>query len=112
MSSLRISVSSCPPTSHGPAQEERGDRAAMEEPTLDGSTLDDRPLGIREAVDAGGEQRLQRRRHLQVRSILGERRDELFDEQRIALGGLHDPLDRLGHHLPEVAHELGAVGRG
>ena len=48
----------------------------------------------------------------QTGSFLGKRGDELFDEQRVAFGGLHDPLDGVGRALPEVAHELGAVIRG
>ena len=73
------------------------ERAAMEEPPLDRGALDDRTLLGLEAVDARREQRLDRRRHGRVGClrVVGEHREQLLDEERIALGRLDDPALRL-----------------
>ena len=66
----------------------------MEQPTLDRGALQHRALPRLEAIDPGREERLDRRRHALVRrlGIVGEHREHLLDEQRIALGGVDDPI--------------------
>ena len=46
-----------------------------------------------EPVDAGGEERVDRRRHLVIAGprIVGQHREQLLDEERVALGRLDDP---------------------
>ena len=71
-----------------------GDRAAVEQPTFDRGALQHRTLPRLEAIDPGREERLDRRRHRLVRNlgIVGEHGEHLLDEQRIALGGVDDPV--------------------
>ena len=98
ISSLRTSVSRCAPTSARSAlgqercDRRRGGRAVLR-PSRAATTA---RSGSAEAVDAGGEQRLQRRRHLELAvAALGLHGDELLDEERVALRSLDDPLARL-----------------
>jgi len=82
--------------------EKRGDRSAVEEPPLDRATLDNCALRLREQVDARGEERLQRRGHLELAvPALGVHRDKPLDQRRVRLGPLHDPP--AGH--PEVGRK-------
>ena len=69
-------------------------RAAVEQPAFDRSALEHRPLVRLEPVDAGREQRLDRRRHGVVCGvgIVGEHREHLLDEQRVALGRVDDAI--------------------
>ena len=81
-----------------------GDGAAVEQPTFDRSALQHRALPRLEAIDPGREERLDRRRHRLVRSlrIVGEHGEHLLDEQRIALGGVDDPVAKRGSDVPAV----------
>ena len=93
--SLRASASSVPPTPVA-LVDELAHSATVEEPPLDRAALHDSPLLRLEAVDARREQRLDRGRDgVGVRVVL-EVREELFDEERIALGGLDDARAELG----------------
>ena len=67
-----------------------GERASVEAPAFDGGALEHGSLAGLEAVDACGQHGLDARwqRRLPVGSLHG---DELLEEQRISLGGLHDP---------------------
>ena len=54
-----------------------------------------------EPVESGREQRLDRRRHLHGRRVvLGEHRDHLLDEERVAFGCVRDPSPRVGRERP------------
>ena len=64
--------------------------AAVEDLALDRAALEDATLGLVELVEAGGEQRLQRRRHLDFR-VLGRHRQHLGDEERVAGRSVCDP---------------------
>ena len=81
-----------------------GDRAAVEQPTFDRGALQHRTLPRLEAIDPGREERLDRRRHRLVRNlgIVGEHGEHLLDEQRIALGGMDDPVAKRRSDLPAV----------
>jgi hypothetical protein len=66
-----------------------GDRASVEAAAFDGCTLDHRPVGGLEPVDAGCEEGAERRRHEELAvcaEILGLERQQLLDEERVALG--------------------------
>ena len=84
-------------------------RATMEHRPLDGGRGDDRPLVGRQSLDAGGEQRLDRRGHRKVgevgrhdpvvilpgqQLVVDQHRHHLLGEERVTLHGLGDP--RLG----------------
>ena len=72
---------------------ERLQSAVVEHAPDDGSALQHRALGRLELVEAGGEQRLDRRRHADVPvGGVPDERDHLLDEQRVALGAAPDPL--------------------
>ena len=88
-------------------RQELRDGAAVEQPPLDRSALEHRPLTRLEAVDAGGEERMNRRRHGVVCrvGIVGEHGEHLLDEQRVALGRVDDAIaerrsDRSSGHQP------------
>ena len=107
-SSLRRSVSRCPsmPRPHG-RRAELGDRAAVELLADHRRRARRRALVAAEALEARRDQRVDRRRHLDVDAV-GARpsvspsrrstpsstsmRTRLADEQRVALGRLEDPL--------------------
>jgi hypothetical protein len=74
---------------------ERLDVGAAEEPPLDRRSLDDSPLRAVELVEAGGEKRLDRRGHHQllVRPRAGVQREELLEEERVAVGRFDDGRD-------------------
>ena len=74
--------------------QELAERAAVEVPAFDRGTLEHRSLAGLEAVDACCQHGLDARR--QRRLTVGRiHRDELFEEQRVSLRGLHDPCPRL-----------------
>ena len=90
--------------------QQRSDGAAVEEPPFDRAALDHGALRLAEPVDARGEQRLQRRRHLELAVLaLGPHGDELLDEERVPLGRVDDPLPRLLGEIAEPLHERLAV---
>ncbi len=72
---------------------ERHDRAAVEDLALHRAALEHASLARLELVEARSQQRLDRRRHRDVpHPLLGEHRNHLLDEERVAAGGLEDPL--------------------
>ena len=72
---------------------ERLDDAVVEHLAFDGAALEHGALRPVELVEAGCEQRLQRRRHLDLAVVGGlHHRCHLFHEERVAAGGLQDPL--------------------
>ena len=75
-------------------------------PALDRGALDHRPFGRREGVEARREQSLERRGNTDIAVGLRPKRDELFNEERIPLGGVKDALARL---LVDVSHEFGGL---
>src|SRR5437867_9142554 len=106
------------------------DRSLGEHEPDDRGRLDDRALLGREVVESRGEQSVDRRRDLYVREVarrvpdavlqaevvaLDEHRQQLLGEERIAFGGLYDPVSRLRCDLDraeEVGHHaLGFVAR-
>ena len=90
--------------------QQRSDGAAVEEPPFDRAALDHGALRLAELVDARGQQRLQRRRHLELAvPALGPHGDELLDEERVPLGRVDDPLPRLLGEIAEPLHERLAV---
>ena len=68
--------------------------AAMEDLALDRASLEHAPLGLVELVEAGCEQRLQRRRHVDL-LVPGGHREHLRDEERVAGRSVGDPLAQL-----------------
>ena len=70
----------------------------MEDLALDRAALEHPPLGRVELVEAGREQRLQGRRHLDLVARLIGHRQHLADEQRVAAGRAGDPLAQLLRH--------------
>ena len=91
----------------GPLGREQGrDGAAMEQPALDGGALQHGPLARLQAVDARGEQRMDRRRHRLVAGvgIVGEHGEHLLDEERVPLGRTNDALPETRSH-GEVADQ-------
>jgi hypothetical protein len=77
--------------------QQRLDGSAVEEPALDRCALHHSALLGLEAVDARREKRLDRGWN-GVRAgawIVGKHGEHLLDEQRVALGGLHDPAANL-----------------
>ena len=89
----------------------RGVRAAhVEAHALDGGALEDVALVGVEALDAGGEDRLDARRQ---RALVGSHRDELLEEQRVALGAPHDPggAGHVAHELERLVRAPAAPGR-
>ena len=88
-----------------PVLEQRGDRAAMEQAPLHRRPLEGAAFVGLEPVDARGEERVDRRRHLVLAGprIVGQHREHLLDEERVALGRLDDPPAEPGRQvvLPE-----------
>jgi len=82
------------------------DGAAVEQPAFDRGALDHRPFGRREGVEARREQSLERRRDAHAAVGLRSKRDELFDEERIPLGGVEDALARF---LIDISRKLGGL---
>ena len=76
-----------------PSGQELGHGLDVEEPPLDRGTLENGALLGLETVDARGEQRLDRRRNGVLGGIwiVEEHGQHLLDEERVALGVLHDP---------------------
>lgn len=78
--------------------------------------LDDRPLGGRESVEPGGDQRLDRRRdRCRGSTVVDHHGDDLLDEQRIAVGDVQDVLRRAVVELlrrDQLVEELARVCRG
>ncbi|MBA3366895.1 MAG: hypothetical protein H0U03_14115 [Actinobacteria bacterium] len=72
----------------------------MEHLAFDGSAFEHGPLRRVELVEARSEQRLERRRHvdLAVAGCLHHRR-HLFHEERVAARGSQDPLAHVGAKL-------------
>jgi hypothetical protein len=69
----------------------------VEASALDRGALDHGPLLAAEPVDTSREQCLHRRRHDQLfvqTAVLGVESEQLLDEERIPLGGLHDSPQR------------------
>ena len=65
-------------------------RLPLEVEPDDGRTLDDLALFVRKPVESGGEQCLDRRGHLVRRRAVREHREQLLDEEGIALRDLAD----------------------
>ena len=85
---------------------QRRDRAAVEDAALDRAALEHRTLGRVELVEAGSEQRLDRRRHLDLRSAgVPHEREHLLEEERVALRDLDDPLAQLGPTLAKLRQQ-------
>jgi hypothetical protein len=103
---LRTSATS-PPVDLAVLVAEGGDGSAVEDPSFHGSPLEHGALGRVELVEAGGEERLDRRRHLHgpVAAVADEG-EHLLEEERVALGGLHDPLAQGICHAAELAEQL------
>ena len=72
--------------------------APVEELALDRAPLEHPPLGLVQLVEPDREQRLQRRRYLDVLLLAGHRQ-HLRDEEWIAARGVRDPLVQLSRHL-------------
>src|SRR5437660_6303049 len=91
------------------------DRTRPEDAADHGRALQHRPLHRRQAVDARGDQRLERVRDaLTAAILLDERADRLLDEERIALA-LREYARDVDDHLAlgeERHHELHALLRG
>ena len=92
-------------------RQELRDRAAVEQPPLDRSALEHRPLTRLEPVDAGREERLNRRRHGVVccLGIVGEHGEHLLDEQRVALGRVDDAIAERGSDVAVVHQPLDQI---
>src|SRR2546428_2221021 len=71
--------------------EELGDRGTLECSSFDRRSLEHRALARAQPIDAGGEERVDARRHDDA-SALRLEGDELLEEKRVALRG----LDRAG----------------
>jgi hypothetical protein len=78
-----------------PVADELGERAPREGSPLDRGPLHDGPFHGREAVDAGGEHRLDGRGHVQLLAVLGLNRQQLLEEERVALRRLQRALTGL-----------------
>jgi hypothetical protein len=83
----------------GAVVQELADGAAVEQAALDRSELDDCALLRCEPVDAGREQRLDRRRDDAGVRVVSKVRDELLDEQRVSLGGRDDAFPQFGREF-------------
>ena len=81
---------------------ERLDGAAVEDLALDRAALEHPPLAGVELVEAGGEQRLQGRRHLDLVARLTRHRQHLADEQRVAAGRSGDLRAQLLRHARPI----------
>ena len=68
--------------------------AAVEDLALNGAALEHPALRLVELVEAHHQQRLQRRRHLDL-GVVGGHREHLRDEQRVAARRVRDPLAQL-----------------
>ena len=94
---------------------ERLDDAVVEHLALDGAALEHGPLRRVELVEARREQRLERRRHLDL-AVAGRlhHRRHLLDEERVAARGAQDPLAHVRVELspadPRLHQRLRLVG--
>ena len=89
-----------PPSPSAPCDgQELRDRAAVEQPTLDRGALQHRPLARLEAVDAGGEERVDRRRHASRLPRRDRRRAWRASARRTA--GCPRPRRRCGRGAPK-----------
>src|SRR5262245_60298397 len=85
---------------------ERVNRAAVEGTALYRAVLEHGALGRNELVEACGEQGLDRWRDVHLLSTrVPDEGKHLLEEERIALRHLHDPLVKLGGHLPELREQ-------
>ena len=93
----------------------RGQRlygAAVEDLAFDRAALEHPSLGRVELVEPRRQQRLQRRRHLDLASHLLGHREHLTNEERVAGGGGRDPRTQLLRHVcPDQIGRVGAVER-
>ena len=69
-------------------------RPAVEDLPFDGTAADHVPLARAEPVEPGLQERLDRRRHhdLRLAAVLAHHREHLLDEERVPVGGLQDSL--------------------
>ena len=69
-------------------------RPAVEDLPFDGAAADHVPLARAEPVEPGLQERLDRRRHhdLRLAAVLAHHREHLLDEERVPVGGLQDSL--------------------
>ncbi len=74
---------------------ERLHRAPVEDLSLDRTALESRALRARKLVEPCCEQRLDRRRNDDVPGAARRHRQHLLDEERIAAGGVADPVTQL-----------------
>ena len=90
--------------------EEHGDGAQLEVASFDGGPLEHNPLAPNEARDTGGQNGLDARRQLAL-APLGQRGDELFEKERVALRRLDDSL---GVHplKPALGEGVDQLARG
>ena len=81
--------------------DEAGDGAAMEQSAFDGSPLEDRALAGLQAVDAGREERSEGRGDCLFTCvrIVGQHREHLLHEERIALGRNEHPFAQPGRQV-------------
>ena len=97
---------------------ELGDAADVEDLTFDRRAREHPALVGLEPVEPGGEQRLDRRRHRDLRLdvlAVGEHGEHLLEEERIPRGGGGDARASLGCKLRpgrDVRHELGRLFLG
>ena len=115
---MRVRASRTPPSPAAPVEcEEVRDGAAMTQPPFHRSALEHRSLDRLEAVDAGGQECLNRGRD-GVRSglgIVGEHREHLLDEEWVAFGRVDDALPKRRRDrfvVDQPADELLGVGAG
>ena len=108
------------------ARQELGQRSPREVPPDHRGPLQDRALLRTQPLDAGGQQRVDGGRHLEIgeldargpavafpfeRAVVDQHADQLADEERIALaGGQHAPGDR-GRQRLRADHVRGQPGR-
>ena len=71
---------------HGPS---------VEDLAFHGAALEHAPLGSVELVESSREQRLESRRHSDLIATIARHRHHLDDEERIAAGGVGDPVAKL-----------------
>ena len=97
----------------GSSGAERLHRAAVEDAPLDRAALEHVPLGCIELVEAGGQQRLDRRRHRDLAaSRLRHERDHLLHVQRVALGRIEDPAAQVVVEVGQAPDQLLGLLRG
>ncbi len=98
-----------------PVGSDCGERIPLELQPDERRALEHLALVVRQLVETRGEQRVDRRRQLRGLTAFRECRQELLDEQRIALGGPPDLGAGLLLHLPagdESADQLVGLGVG